>query len=839
MKKAANKTIRYSLLGLVLLAVLLFAAPFFIDANQYKSLIVDQVEKATGRQIEIGKLHASLFPWVGVRMDDVHIANPRGFSEPGGETGDFLYVKSLDVQVALLPLIGGRYKIERFVLDAPKLQLVRDADGFSNWEDLSPSAASGTATTQRAAAPSTGAKKRTAGGGSNAILAALSAQSLRMNNGEVHYRDARSGRNILLNKLNIEVDDVQMKRPISVRVSANLGGDDFSLNGKVGPLDSPDPFNAARLPLKGHFNLPSASLSKLAELIPELSALGEGKLSVDVQLEQHPNGERVISGSLELHNAHKLAINLRAQMPDTTSMQIEYLKTQLDDVELAELKGTLRGLNRKLHYEMRVNTPELTRQQLAAWLPEINTMYAAHPAPWDKIKLGMLVAGNTKQVDIRNLQLLLNGELLQASGNVNFAASPGKGPDIRLRIASRDLHLDPWLPQPAAGSGNLNKNTNIPPANTQTTKALPAADSGPAQAGARIIAAKKQANAISGEENTNTKAPVPQKPAEPDLRFLKAWKIAAVVQVDRLFLRGLDMSRLRADVSGKNGIIRINPLHFELAGGNVEEKASLNVGVYPARWSEAVKVREVQLQPVLKALADNDMLTGKLQMDTHLSGIGLLPDAAVTHLNGKGNLLLRDGSIKGMDIPGTLRNIRTLGQGSNKHKKTDFSQLSGSFKINNGIVKNDDLFMASPLFRLTGYGMVNLIARQMDYHLKPRLVGSLVGQGDTQSVRKGLEVPLRLVGPLNAPQIKLEVNLKTLIDNKEAVRNIIKNRKSIFKSLFKGRLPQTRNQQTPAAANPQSEPIKPARIKPAQPQTTQPPAQKPLNQLLNKFLPGL
>jgi len=258
----------------------------------------------------------------------------------------------------------------------------------------------------------------------------------------------------------------------------------------------------------------------------------------------------------------------------------------------------------------------------------------------------------------------------------------------------------------------------------------------------------------------------------------------------------------------------------------------VNVGVYPVRWSESVKVRDVQLQPVLKALADTDMLSGKLQMDTHLSGVGLLPDAALTRLNGKGNVLLRDGSIKGFDIAGALRNIKLLGQSGEDNKKTDFSQLSGSFKIVNGVVKNDDLFMASPLFRLTGYGVVNLVARNMDYHLKPRLVGTLVGQGDTQAVRKGLEVPLRLLGPLDAPQVTLEVSLKTLLGNKEAIKNIIKNRKSIFKSLMKGGLPGLQNQQAPPAANPQ-----PARIKPAQ--QTPPPAQKPLNQLLNQFLPGL
>jgi len=92
MNKAARKTVKYSLILLALLAVALLAAPFFIDINHYKGLIIEKAEQATGRGVEIGGLHASFFPWVGVRLDDVRIANRQGFSNE-----DFLQVKSLDV----------------------------------------------------------------------------------------------------------------------------------------------------------------------------------------------------------------------------------------------------------------------------------------------------------------------------------------------------------------------------------------------------------------------------------------------------------------------------------------------------------------------------------------------------------------------------------------------------------------------------------------------------------------------------------------------------------------------------------------------------------------------
>ena len=801
MNISAKKTVRYSLIFLAVVCALLVAAPFFIDANQYKSLIVDQAEKATGRHIEIGQLHASLFPWVGLRIEDVHIANPKGFAK-----GDLLQVKSLDVQVAFIPLLGGKYQIERFVLDTPKVQLNRAADGFNNWEDLLPrdAALAGDKTAASSGTAQAPVVEQQAGGG---ILAALSAQSLHMNDGEVHFVDAQSGQNIHLTALNIQVDDVQMQRPVALRASGKLGGDDFALDGMVGPVGAVSALDAAHLPFKGHLTVPAAGMANLSKLVSGLEALGEGTLGLDVQFEQRPNGVRVMAGSLNLHAAHDLLLNVKAQMPDAKRMQIEQLLARMDGVELADVNGNLTGIGGAVQYQLRVNTPELTRLQLSQWLPELQSMYAAHPAPWKTLKLGMLVAGDTQAVDIRDLQLLLNGELVQVSGNINFAADP----DIRLRLASHLLHADPWLPQPAAeGSGN----SALAPA--------PSVTAGPADGMALISDAHAGDMAVEKVED---------KPVEPDLRFLKPWKIAVVMQVDQLLLRGLDIGRLRADVNGRNGVISMDPLRFELAGGRVEEQASINVGVYPATWTESVKVRDVQLQPVLKALSDNDMLSGSLQMDTRLGGRGLLPEAAMARLNGTGNVLLRDGSIKGFDIAAMLRNIQNLGMGSGEQKKTDFSQMSGSFKITNGVAKNDDLFVASPLFRLTGYGVVNLLSKQMDYHLKPRLVGTAVGQGDSEAVRKGLEVPLRLIGPLDKPQVKLEVSIESLLGNREAIREIIKDPKAVLRGLLGGALPGQ------PASNQGAQSPAPARTDPQQ--QTPPPAQpaKPLEQLLNQVLP--
>ncbi|MCK5307309.1 MAG: AsmA family protein, partial [Zetaproteobacteria bacterium] len=134
-----KQTIKYSLGVLVLVMGILLAVPFFIDVNDYKPQITKAVENATGRALQIGEIKASLFPWVGVRLDNVRLANRAGFSDR-----DFLKVESLNIQLDLLPLFSKQIEVKRFTLDAPELFLERNVEGEGNWEDLTGSTPSST-----------------------------------------------------------------------------------------------------------------------------------------------------------------------------------------------------------------------------------------------------------------------------------------------------------------------------------------------------------------------------------------------------------------------------------------------------------------------------------------------------------------------------------------------------------------------------------------------------------------------------------------------------------------------------------------------------------------------
>src|SRR5882672_7662821 len=95
------------LIGLMLVAVVV--GPHFVDWNRYlKSSITAAAKDATGRDLIIeGDIALTILPSPTFSAAKVHFANGAGGSVP-----DMATLESLDLRVALLPLLGGTVKVE-------------------------------------------------------------------------------------------------------------------------------------------------------------------------------------------------------------------------------------------------------------------------------------------------------------------------------------------------------------------------------------------------------------------------------------------------------------------------------------------------------------------------------------------------------------------------------------------------------------------------------------------------------------------------------------------------------------------------------------------------------
>jgi AsmA protein len=156
-------------------------------------------------------------------------------------------------------------------------------------------------------------------------------------------------------------------------------------------------------------------------------------------------------------------------------------------------------------------------------------------------------------------------------------------------------------------------------------------------------------------------------------------------------------------------------------------------------------------------------------------------------LNGKARVELRDGAVKGIDIPGAIRGVKAKfggkdaeGTGSAR-EKTEFSELSGTFDIKNGVAHNEDLSLKSPLIRVGGAGDVNIGEDSVNYVVKASIVGSLAGQGGKEvGELKGLTVPVRIAGPYD--QLKYKVEFSQMLGGKEQVEAVKETAKEAAKA---------------------------------------------------------
>jgi len=119
----------------VLLVLSIIIIPIVVDPNNYKEEIQQLVKEKTGRDLMIkGDLSLSVFPWVGVGINQVSLSNADGF-----KGGNFAEIEQAEVKVKLFPLFSQQIDVSTVVLNGLKLNLAKNKAGISNWADMAKS----------------------------------------------------------------------------------------------------------------------------------------------------------------------------------------------------------------------------------------------------------------------------------------------------------------------------------------------------------------------------------------------------------------------------------------------------------------------------------------------------------------------------------------------------------------------------------------------------------------------------------------------------------------------------------------------------------------------------
>jgi AsmA protein len=299
----------------------------------------------------------------------------------------------------------------------------------------------------------------------------------------------------------------------------------------------------------------------------------------------------------------------------------------------------------------------------------------------------------------------------------------------------------------------------------------------------RYLPAARTDASGKGKEKGKGAGKQPEKPF--DLTALRNLKANGKMHFGSLKANNVKASNVRVDVRAGGGRVDLSPLTASLYQGTLSSAITVNAA--PAVPTFAVKhaMSGINIGPFLQDLADNDTLEGKANLTLSATTQGNTVTAMKKALNGKAGMKVTDGAIKGIDIPGTVRGIRSqLGalrgektQQADKRQKTDFSELSATFNIRNGVAHNNDLALKSPLLRGAGEGEINIGEDTINYLLKASIVGSLQGQGGRGVEQlKDVTVPVRVTGALDSPSYRIDLGAVATGAAKERVAEEIQKR---------------------------------------------------------------
>ncbi|MEA2888667.1 MAG: AsmA protein, partial [Bradyrhizobium sp.] len=222
------------------------------------------------------------------------------------------------------------------------------------------------------------------------------------------------------------------------------------------------------------------------------------------------------------------------------------------------------------------------------------------------------------------------------------------------------------------------------------------------------------------------------------------------------------------DAALGGGVLKAQISHLGVYGGEADGELTIDVSGSSPNYILRSDLAGVRALPLLSSLADFDKIDGKMQAKLAFRSSGASQRAIMSALSGTAFVVFQDGAIRDLNVAKMIRSLAagTLsGWQEGRDQTTDLTQLSASFRIDQGQATTSDLMLAGPLVRMTGAGTVDLAAKTLAFRVEPKLVMTTEGQGSAANP-VGLGIPVAIEGPWAEPRIYPDV--AGMLDNPDA-----------------------------------------------------------------------
>lgn len=393
------------------------------------------------------------------------------------------------------------------------------------------------------------------------------------------------------------------------------------------------------------------------------------------------------------------------------------LKLAAAPLEMA-FAGTVLGLPPRLSAgTVSITSPSLRR--LATWLGRPIAMPGETLGP---LSIKGRLASKPGQVVFEEATIALDA--IRAKGNLTVVTDRPR-PTLSGLLDISVLDLNPYLPEAGARAG----------------KAAPAA--------------KPAAPAPAAAEEGWSDAPL-------DFAVLHAFDAEIGLFADQILWRKLRLDRSAFRLVLKGGKLEADPMRLTLYEGTGKARLSLDASAAVPVLGLSVNLTGARMQPLLEAAIGFERLAGTGNIDIAVTARGASQRALIGSLEGQGSLSLADGEIKGVNLLDIAR-AALPGGGGKAGGGTAFGSLAGTFRIQAGILRNEDLQLKSGLIPTTGVGTIDLPARTIDYRAVPQLAGAV-------------KIPVRITGPWS--------HISYLPDGADQVRGIVNQPGTLLRGLL-------------------------------------------------------
>lgn len=262
--------------------------------------------------------------------------------------------------------------------------------------------------------------------------------------------------------------------------------------------------------------------------------------------------------------------------------------------------------------------------------------------------------------------------------------------------------------------------------------------------------------------------------------LLRKLSLGGTLAVESLKVSGLLLNDLKINVTGKDGLLKAEPLTVNLYDGIVTSYLQIDARNNSPAYTFKGNLKGMEVGEFIAAKMGGDYLTGIANVAFDLSSRGNTINALHSAAGGAVDFDFGKGYINKWQLSKLMNQAISYFESGkldpNAPDKIYFTSLNGAFTGQNGIFRNDNLQMIAPKSHALGSGTVNLAAQTVDYTVR-------VGGGDNpEKFGKKKHIPVRIQGPLKKPSYLLDV--QALIED-VAGEKIEEKKQELIKDLFK------------------------------------------------------